>query len=408
MSNSTDSPRQEVQFPPRLTIERDAHDRVAPSANLLHARESGEWPIFQFFDPMVGGTGVKDAKAITRYSEAREVLRASGTRLGIVVDAEEESLAMPGMLLVGEGEGHRRAKSVLVRHLNPKRVQELRPELERIVDTLLDKLEATSRPVDLVAEYTSQLPALMISHLLGIPYEEASQIDQWTRHQSDQTISAEQVQTAITELKAYTAEKVTRAREMPGGDLLSALVHDHTDVLSDAESVGLVFSIITASLDTTSRFSTLVILTLLRNAEQRAIVQETGGLTEANIDELIRYLSPAPSAQWRYITEDLVIGERSLKAGERVSVSLLAANWDPDLVGDHPELDLRRRPTPHVAFGYGMHQCPGQHLARLEVSILVSRLFERFPGLRLSAPADDLTWLESDLIYATTTLPVTW
>ncbi|BCW05898.1 cytochrome P450 [Arthrobacter sp. NtRootA1] len=408
MKNATKASRQGAQFPPRLPIERDPVDRVAPSSKLAEARRSGEWPSFDFIDPMVGGSGVQDAKAITRYAEVREVLRAPGTRLGIVVHAEEESLKMPGMLLVGEGEEHRRAKSVLVRHLNPRRVQELRPELERIVDELLDRLATQPSPIDLVAEYTSQLPALMVSHLLGIPYEEASKIDHWTRKQSDQTVSAGEVQTAISELKAYTAEKVTKARENPGNDLLSALVHDHTDVLSDEESGGLVFSIITASLDTTARFSTLVILTLLRNAEQRAIMQEAGGISEANIDELIRYLSPAPAAQWRYITEDLEIGEKSLKAGERVQVSLLAANWDPELVGDHPELDLRRKPIPHVAFGYGMHQCPGQHLARLEVSILVSKLFNRYPGLRLAEDIDDLEWLKDDLLYATRTLPVTW
>ena len=408
MSSTDSSGRQEEQLPPRLTIERDPVDKVRPSAKLAHARESGEWPSFDFFDPMVGRSGVKDAKAITRYAEAREVLRAPGTRLGIVVDAEEESLAMPGMLLVGEGEGHRRAKAVLVRHLNPRRVQELRPELERLVDSLLDKIESLEGPVDLVAEYTSQLPALMISHLLGMPYEEANKLDEWTRHQSDQTISAEEVQASISALKAYTADRVAQARQKPGNDLISALVHDHTDILSDAESVGLVFSVVTASLDTTSRFSTLAILALLRNPEQRAIMQEAGGLTEANMDEFVRYLSPAPSAQWRYITEDLTIGEQSLKSGERVSVSLLAANWDPELIGDNPELDLRREPVPHVAFGHGLHQCPGQHLARLEVSILVSRLFARFPGLRLATDAQDLDWLASDLIYTTRTLPVTW
>lgn len=408
MSNSASPSTRPEQLPPRLTIERDPVDKVRPSARLLDARESGAWPSFDFFDPMVGGSGVMDAKAISRYSEVREVLRAPGTRLGIVVDAEEESLAMPGMLLVGEGEGHRRAKAVLVRHLNPRRVQELRPELERLVDSLLDRIETLEGPVDLVAEYTSQLPALMISHLLGMPYEEASKLDEWTRHQSDQTLSAEEVQSSISALKAYTADRVAEARKTPGGDLISALVHDHTNIVSDAESVGLVFSIVTASLDTTSRLSTLAILALLRNPEQRAIMQEAGGLTEANMDELVRYLSPAPNAQWRYITEDLTIGEQSLKAGERVSVSLLAANWDPELIGDNPELDLRREPVPHVAFGVGMHQCPGQHLARLEVSILVSRLFARFPDLRLATDSQDLEWLESDLIYTTRTLPVVW
>lgn len=408
MSTIDTSLRGEAQLPPRLTIERDSVDKVRPSDHLTHVRDTGLWPSFDFFDPMVGGSGIKDAKAITRYSEAREVLRAKGTRLGIVVDAEEESLAMPGMLLVGEGEEHRRAKSVLVRHLNPRRVQELCPELTRLVDSLLDRIETLEGTVDLVQEYTSQLPALMISHLLGMPLEEASKLDEWTRHQSDQTITAAQVQASISALKAYTANRVAQARSAPGSDLISALVHDHTNILSDAESAGLVFSIITASLDTTSRFSTLTILALLRNPEQRAIMNETGGLTEANMDELVRYLSPAPSAQWRYTTEDLQVGAQSLKAGERVSVSLLAANWDPELIGGNPELDLRRDPTPHVAFGLGMHQCPGQHLARLEVSILVSRLFERFPHLRLAEDANDLDWLESDLIYSTSTLPVLW
>lgn len=105
----------------------------------------------------------------------------------------------------------------------------------------------------------------------------------------------------------------------------------------------------------------------------------------------------------------MTIGSWQVKAGERVLVSLLNANRDPELVPEPDRLDLSREPAAHLAFGFGPHQCPGQHLARLELQLALPALFRRFPGLELAVPADELVFHQDGAnVYGLEALPVTW
>lgn len=400
-------------LPVRLTIEREQNDHISPSERLREARESGEWREFEFFDPMVGKSGAQSARAVTRYADAREVLSQPGLVIGGLADAAEqqgESIAgQPGFLVFLEGEEHRRVKAVLSRHFGVKRVQGMRPEIERIADKLLDDLPADgATSADLYSAFFLPLPTLVVCYLMGVPYEDAHDLEYWSGLQTDITAPTEEVQAGAVALREYTAALVSRVKANPGGDLMSALVHDYIDTLSDEEVVGVAMNIFAAALDTTSRFGTLSTLTLLRNPEQLAYVREQGGLSEPDMDELLRFLSPATSTMQRYVTEDFTVGQNSMKKGERFMVSLLAANWDPEFIGDNPGLDLRRGRKSHLAFSYGTHTCAGQHLARLELSIALTKLFQRFPDLRFDGDYHDLGWMDNDLIYGIKSLPVAW
>ncbi|MEV6171670.1 cytochrome P450 [Streptomyces sp. NPDC051954] len=107
-------------------------------------------------------------------------------------------------------------------------------------------------------------------------------------------------------------------------------------------------------------------------------------------------------------TEDVTVGDHRVRAGQRVVVSPLAANCDPSLIGDGSALDVRRRPVPHLTFGFGVHQCLGQQLAGLELRIALPALLRRFPGLRLVVPETDLRFRVNGPVYALRALPITW
>jgi len=402
---ATDTMADEVSI--RLTSQRDPHSRVAPGLELQAAREGGMWPTFKYREPGVH-TEIDHASAITSYRDVRELLGSTGIINGQAVYNVEGSRAQqPGNLLFKNGAEHRRLRRILIRHFTVKRVAALRPRVEELVDGLLDDVAAQGPGVDLIQYLTRPLPALVFCELMGVPYSHHVDILGWTHTLLSLDATIEENHAAAADMKEFLTEIVRRVTRKPGADLMSAIVAEGGDDLSEDEAIGMGTILLVAGMDTTSHSTALSILALLQHPDQLAIVRAAGGLEESATDELIRYLSPVPAAQLRCAAEDITVGVNTLRAGDRVMFSLLAANWDAELIGSAPELDLTRPRPNHVGFGFGAHQCPGQHLARLEVSVTVTKLFERFPALATAA-LEDLDWNERGLIYGISRLPVTW
>jgi cytochrome P450 len=392
----------------RLTSRRDPDQLVGPGPDLTGVRDSGTWPVFDYREPGVHAT-FDQASAISAYDDVRGLLGHPAVVNGeSALEVEGSRAQQPGNLLFKNGDEHRRLRLLLVRHFTVKRVAAMRPRVEEIVDGLLDRVEASGSPVDLVPVFTAPLPALVFCELMGVPYEQHTMIVDWVETLVSVEATTEQNHAAAAAIKAWLTDLVQSVKRSPGTDLLSAIVADAGDDLSEEEAVGMASILMTAGFDTTSHSTALSVVSLLRLPDQLAIVRERGGLSEKDADEIVRYLTPVPAPRVRLASEDITIGQNSVKAGDRVMVSLLGANWDPALVGDDPGLDLTRPRTMHVGFGYGPHQCPGQHLARLEMSVAVTKLFERFPGLRLDGDPRDFEWRSRALIYGVGTLPVAW
>jgi cytochrome P450 len=392
----------------RLTSRRDPDGLVGPGPDLTHARESGAWPVFEYREPGVHTT-VDQASAISAYPDVRELLSHPAIVNGeAALNVEGSRAQQPGNLLFKNGDEHRRLRMLLIRHFTVKRVAAMRPRVEQIVDRLLADVEASGSPVDLVPVFTSPLPALVFCELMGVPYEEHSKVLRWTETLVSLEVTTEENHAAAAAIRGWMTDLVRSVTANPGSDLMSAIVADGGDDLSEEEAVGLGTILMSGGFDTTSHSTALSILSLLQLPDQLAIVRERGGLTERDADEVIRYLTPVPAPRLRLASQDITIGQNSVKAGDRVMVSLLGANWDPALVGDKPQLDLTRPRTSHVGFGYGAHQCPGQHLARLEMSVAVTKIFDRFPTLRLDGDPRDFSWRSKALIYGIGRLPVAW
>ncbi|MFI6099313.1 cytochrome P450 [Lentzea sp. NPDC051213] len=291
-----------------------------------------------------------------------------------------------------------------------KRIQGMRPRIQEIVDEHIDKMLAGGGPADLMEAVARPVPLLVICELLGVPFEHHR-----TFHRIGDTIvhgdsTPQQIGAAIGELRAFLNDLIIAKENDPGDDLLSRLVvryqeageYDRERVISTAQIL------LNAGHETTTSMIGLGITVLLENPDQLDLLRNDFSLVPGAVDELMRYLTVADMALFRTATEDIEIGGTVIRAGEGLIALGAAANRDGSVYPDPDTLDVRRNPRQHVGFGYGIHQCIGQNLARLELDIAYTTLLRKAPGLRLAEPVSSLKFKTDGLLFGLYSLPVTW
>jgi cytochrome P450 len=172
--------------------------------------------------------------------------------------------------------------------------------------------------------------------------------------------------------------------------------------------VTLGLSLLIAGHETTANMIGLSTLAFLRNPEQLAILRADPALAESAVEEMLRYLTIVQWGLLRYATEDIEYGAETIKAGEWLVAALASGNRDESVFPDAADIDVRRNPTAHLAFGFGAHQCIGQQLARVELQEVYTRLYRRIPTLRLAVPFEEIKFKDNALAYGVRSLPVTW
>lgn len=294
---------------------------------------------------------------------------------------------------------HTRLRGLVSFAFRPSRVRGLAPRVEALADGLLDAMGA-EETVDLAAAYARPLPFQVIGELLGIPEADRPQLQRWFALLLSPRSGrpAPEVVAASDGIVGYLADLVDRATTAPGPDLVGDLVKasEDGDVLTRQELLSTLFQLIVAGHDTsTSLLGNAVVALLDHPAAWQALVAAPALVPQA-VEELIRFTAPVPHATFRYATEDIDLDGVTVPAGKQVLVCLAAANRDPALTDGADRLDLQREDRRHLGFGYGPHFCLGASLARLETTIALSRLLERFPGLTLAAERADLAWSHGD------------
>ncbi|MFE0686652.1 cytochrome P450 [Streptomyces sp. JH002] len=351
-----------------------------------------------------------EAVAITRYEDARALLSDERLRMGFVFDpdAPRSMLNQPGNLLNYNGADHTRLRRMLTGAFTVKRVRALQPTIEKIVASRLDALEAAGPGADLISTFCTPIPTLVICELLGVPYEHREDFQRRAQVGLDVNATREEHIRNLMEMDAYMGELVAAHRRSPGDNLLGAVVREHGDQLNEDELVGIGNMLLVAGHETTASMLSAGSTLLLQHPDQLAVVRDEPEAVDGAIEELLRYISPAITMP-REAAEDIEVRGRTIKRGERVVLSVLAANRDHTLAdGDLDTLDVRRTPPPHVVFGYGAHQCLGQQLARAELRTALPALFRRFPTLRLAAPQEEIDYRTTTLVFSVNALPVTW
>ncbi|MGI5499217.1 cytochrome P450 [Lentzea sp. CA-135723] len=358
-----------------------------------------------------------DARVVSRYADVREMLAHpqlsshAAPSTHVVADGQLDRPVAPGSLLNMDGPGHARLRRLLTPEFTVKRIQAMRPYVQRLVDEHLDALLARSGPVDLVADFALPIPSLVICELLGVDYADRDHFQEQTAVLVGTNSDPEALLQANQQVVGFMTQLVLAKVQAPTDDLLGRLIvraRESGQELSVEELVTLGITLLIAGHETTANMIGLSTLALLRQPDQLAALRADPGLAGTAVDEMLRYLSIVQFGVLRQATGDLTIGEETIKAGEWLVAALSAGNRDESVFPDAGRIDLRREATAHLAFGYGAHQCLGQQLARVELQEVFARLHQRIPTLRLAVPFEDVEFKNDALVYGVRELPVTW
>jgi cytochrome P450 len=307
---------------------------------------------------------------------------------------------------------HNRLRRMMSRDFTFRRAEAMRPQIQGYVDKFLGDMITSGPPADLVRSFALPVPSLVICLLLGVPYEDHEFFQRHSTTGVDSKASEQQRAESSLALFTYMFELVARREREPGDDLMSRLVTDHvaTGELSRETAAMNGIILLAAGHETTASMISLGTLALLQNPALFARLGQTEDPAEiANlVEELMRYLTIVHSLVDRVATEDLTIGGQLVRAGETVLMNLPAGNWDGDFVADPESFDARRATRGHLAFGYGVHQCIGANLARVELQVALATLARRLPTLHLAVPAAELRFLNDKEIYGLDELPLRW
>jgi cytochrome P450 len=271
---------------------------------------------------------------------------------------------------------------------------------------------AGPRPVDLVQAFALPVPSLVICHLLGVPYADHGFFQRCARVLVNRDQTVERVMAAHDELTEYLDEVIADKLAEPADDLLSKLAGERvaTGELSRRDAALMAMLLLIAGHETTANMIALGTLALLEHPDQLAALRDTDdpALIAGAVEELLRYLTITHSGRRRVALQDIEIGGQAIHAGDGIILAGDAANRDQDAFSGADQLDVHRDARGHVAFGFGVHQCLGQPLARVELQVVYGTLYRRIPGLRLAVPLEQIPFKHDSNVYGVYELPVTF
>jgi cytochrome P450 len=351
------------------------------------------------------------AWTVTGHAEARQLLadpRVSSERHrdGFPITSErfEAFRQQPPTFITMDDPDHNRIRRMLISEFTVRRFKELKPRIQEAIDHAIDDLLAAGPPADLVTHFSLPIPSMVICHMLGVPYADHDFFQQRSRALLQG--AADEVGPAREELMDYL-DKLT---EDPPPGLIARLKSDQvaTGNLTRRALAQNALILLVAGHETTASVLSLAVITLLDHPEQLAVLRSDASVMPAAVEELLRYLSIVDSGPARIAKEDIEIGGVTIGAGEGILITSSIANRDPEAFPEPDTFDISRSARHHVAFGYGVHQCLGQNLARMEIELALPALFERVPNIRLAVPVADLELRPANTIQGVNTLPVTW
>jgi cytochrome P450 len=317
----------------------------------------------------------------------------------------------PRSVFTSDAEEHTRYRRMLSKPFTFKRVEALRPAVQKITEDHIDAILTGPKPADLVEQLCLPIPSLVISELLGVPYEDAGFFQEQASRGMSRYASAEDAAEGAGALARYLKNLLLTKMDEPSEDMVSDLAERvKAEEITVREAAQLATGILIAGHETTAGQLEISIVALLENPDQLALLRDADDpkVIATAVEELFRYCSIIQTGQRRIATEDIEVGGETIRAGDGIILDVAPANWDARQFTHPDRLDLRRDEGPHVGLGYGRHQCVGQQLARMELQIVLPTLLRRIPEMRLAIPRDELPFKHDALAYGLYELPVTW
>ncbi|MGW4799571.1 cytochrome P450 [Nonomuraea sp. NPDC004297] len=351
---------------------------------------------------------------VTTHAEQRALLghpqvSADVTRPGYPLSAPRLNGSLSFILM--DDPEHARQRRMVQAAFTVRRVEGMRPAVQRIVDRLIDDLLAGPKPVDLVEAFALPVPSLVICELLGVPYADHDFFQDHSRILIRRVTPPEERAAAGGRLLDYLDRLVGDKLEHPGDDLLSKVAERvRAGELTREQAAQMGVLLLVAGHETTANMIALGTLALLQHPDQLAVLRGSDDpkVVAGAVEELLRYLNITHGGRRRVAKADIEIAGQVIRAGEGIIMANDVGNRDPEVFPHPDELDLGRDARRHVAFGFGVHQCLGQPLARLELQVVYGTLYRRIPTLALAAGLEQIPFKHDGQVYGVYELPVTW
>lgn len=349
----------------------------------------GKWAVWSIFSHAECSTIAKDPRCSAKRAQHLLLTLPVGSQAEFAELARMFSLWMIFM----DPPEHTRLRKLLNKGFSQTAVETLRPQIEAIVDRMLEPLRQ-GMEVDLLHEFANPMPVRVISEMLGVPRElhetfvNCSKAIAVFRGSPDRTVEhARAAQAALVELTAFFRKTVAERRRNKGEDLISLLIdiEEEGEVLTEEELYAQCIALLFAGHETTRNLIGNGMYTLLQHPQEAAELREKPEIIRTAVEEILRYESPVQFTA-RVLKEDIELCGQRIPKNWSILCMLGAANRDPKQFKQPDQLNLKRLNNQHLAFGAGPHFCIGNQLARLEGQVAILRLVQRFPQMKLAGP----------------------
>jgi cytochrome P450 len=346
----------------------------------------------------------------------KDFVERTKRRYGPDIMKEPVFRSMSHWMLQQDPPDHTRLRGLVVKAFTARRVEDMRPRIQEIVDQTLDRI-APQGHMELIEDFAFRLPVTIICDMLGIP-EEHREVFYTSSRDGGRLLDPvplskaeiEQANAGNLMAQMYFQQLFELRRKNPGDDLTTQLVQAEEDgsKLSNEELTANIILLFGAGHETTVNLIGNGLLALHRNPDQLALLKANPELITNAIEEFLRYDSSV-QLTGRVALEDIEeLGGKRIPKGESVLCLLGSANRDPAVYPDRPDrLDITRPKIRPQSFGGGIHLCLGAQLARIEAEVAISTLLRRLPGLRLDN-AETPEWRPTFVLRGLKNLPASW
>jgi cytochrome P450 len=298
-------------------------------------------------------------------------------------------------ILDSEPPKHTRLRSLVAKAFNRNKIEGMRPAVERITQQLLDAIDEKVKlgeNFDLIADYAEPLPVKIIADLLGFPESEEHLLRPWSQSivKMYEVNPSEQYQIeakkAAGEFAEYVRNLAEHRKTNPGQDLITdlAMVEENGEKLNSHELVATCVLLLNAGHEASvNAFGNGMVAALERPDQAELLRKNSRAITETALEEFMRFDAPLHLFE-RTATVDTELGGVKIEKGQKIAALIGSANRDSSVFERADEMDLTRDPNPHIGFGAGIHFCLGAPLARLEMSVSLPALWEKYPNMQLA------------------------
>jgi len=298
-------------------------------------------------------------------------------------------------ILDSEPPKHTRLRSLVAKAFNRNKIEGMRPAVERITQQLLDAIDEkviSGETFDLIADYAEPLPVKIIADLLGFPESEEHLLRPWSQSivKMYEVNPSEQYQMeakkAAAEFAEYVRSLAEHRKKNPGQDLITdlAMVEENGEKLNSHELVATCVLLLNAGHEASvNAFGNGMVAALERPDQAELLRKNSRAITDTALEEFMRFDAPLHLFE-RTATVDTELGGVKIEKGQKIAALIGSANRDSAVFERADEMDLTRDPNPHIGFGAGIHFCLGAPLARLEMSVSLPALWEKYPNMQLA------------------------